>query len=46
MGLGAISGVRPSADCMETGEDGSLTGKMERKPGGPEWAAVISTEKL
>lgn len=46
MGPGAISGVRPSAVCMETGEHGSLTGKMERKAGSPEWAAVVSTEKL
>lgn len=46
MGPRAISGVRPSDVCAETGEDGSLTGKMERKAGSPEWAAVISTEKL
>lgn len=46
MGPGAISGVRPSTVCMETGEHGSLTGKMERKAGSPEWAAVVSTEKL
>ena len=46
MGPGAISGVRPSAVCMETGEHGSLTGKMERTAGSPEWAAVVSTEKL